>query len=218
MQIARWVGASVGSVALTAICIAYVDHPVARLTLKLEAFHHFLWQVPVTAPVFSALAGSAIVLALLVYLTGRRQAPWMTPAAIAGVASILAGALVKYALKPMFGRTPTGSFLRGREDVFHWFDAGQYSISFPSTHAAQAAAAFAVLSICYPRWRWSCVAAQLVLASLLVAGRFHFLGDVVAGTYAGVVVGAATIAVWEGVSARWRASDPNERKSSMPGA
>ena len=204
MQVYRWVGASVGSAALIALCIAYADHPVARAALTLEPIRRLLWQAPTGTPLFSILAAAAIALAVLVRVTGRRWARWMGIAALAGVASIGAGLLTKYALKVIFGRTGLSTFLRTGEDSFHWFHAGKYFISFPSTHAAQAAGAFAVLWIVYPRWRWGYVAVQLLLAFLLVAGQFHFLGDVVAGIFVGTLVGAATVPIWQHVSDRWR--------------
>jgi len=204
MQVYRWVGASVGSAALIALCIAYADHPVARAALTLEPIRRLLWQAPTGTPLFSILAAAAIALAVLVRVTGRRWARWMGIAALAGVASIGAGLLTKYALKSTFGRTGLSTFLRTGEDSFHWFHAGEYFVSFPSTHAAQAAAAFAVLWMFYPRWRWAYAAAQLVLAFLLVAGEFHFLADVIAGTCVGIVAGAATTSIWQSASTRYQ--------------
>ena len=203
MHVYRWVAASVGSAALTIVCVAYADHPVARFALALEPLRRLLWQAPTNTPVFSILAAAAIALAVLVRAVGKR-APWVKIAALAGVASIGAGLLTKYALKSTFGRTGLSTFLRTGEDSFHWFHAGEYFVSFPSTHAAQAAAAFAVLWMFYPRWRWAYAAAQQVLAFLLVAGEFHFLADVIAGTCVGIVAGAATTSIWQSASSRWQ--------------
>lgn len=215
MQVCRWVGASVGSAVLGALCVAYLDHPLARLTLRLEPFRRLLSKAPLTAPVFSVLAAAVITLALFLGATRRPWAPWMRVATIAALASTLAGMLIKYALKPIFGRTPAGVYLRTGQDSFHWFDAGKYFNSFPSTHAGQAAAALTVVWIFYPRWRWACVAAQLGLGFLLVVGEFHFPGDIIAGVYVGVVVGAATTSIWEAASNRWRVRS-DLRRSEAP--
>jgi len=207
MHVYRWVAASVGSAALTIVCVAHADHPVARLALALEPLRRLLWQVPTNIPMFSILAGAAITLTLFLRIAGKPWAPWMKVATTAGVASIMAGVLAKYALKPIFGRTGLSTFLRTGEDTFHWFHAGKYFLSFPSTHSAQAAAALAVLWIFWPRWRWAYIAVQLLLAFLLIAGEFHFPGDIIAGIYIGIVVGVATTSVWEAISHRWRVSE-----------
>ena len=71
---------------------------------------------------------------------------------------------------------------------FHWFHGGGFYDGFPSWHMAVFAALIAALWRFYPRCRSICLFFLLALASALIVTNYHFLGDVLAGAYLGVLV------------------------------
>lgn len=77
---------------------------------------------------------------------------------------------------------------------FHPFQVGDDTGSFPSGHAARIAAFFAVFWLAMPRGRWlyAVLAAPMLIA--LVVLNYHFVGDVIAGSVLGALVG--TWATW----------------------
>jgi len=71
-----------------------------------------------------------------------------------------------------------------------------HSKSFPSGHAAVAAAVMSVLWILYPRLRVAWGIGIVGADAGLVALNFHFLSDVVAGSFVGASTGLFTVALW----------------------
>jgi len=76
---------------------------------------------------------------------------------------------------------------------FHPFQVGDDVGSFPSGHAARIMAFFSVLWLILPRGRLVYIVAALPPIVALVAMNYHFVGDVVAGSVLGGIVGAWTV-------------------------
>ena len=94
--------------------------------------------------------------------------------------------LAKTLLKFIFGRTsPRTWYAYSHHSTFHWFK--YWSSSFPSGHMVVFAAFGAAILIYYPQYqRW--VLTFLVLLGLALVGTdYHFLSDVIAGAYLGIV-------------------------------
>ncbi len=106
-----------------------------------------------------------------------------------------AAGLVADLLKIIVGRTrPKLMFADGTYD-FTWFGLRADHWSFPSGHAATAAALATALWCLWPRPLWFYVAgAGLVAVSRVVTGQ-HYLSDVVAGAAIGVIV-TRLVAAW----------------------
>jgi lipid A 4'-phosphatase len=98
-------------------------------------------------------------------------------------------------LKVLLGRTrPKLLFASGTYD-FTWFGLRADHWSFPSGHAATAAALMTALWCLWPRPLWLYVAAAgLVAASRVITGE-HYLSDVIAGA-AIAVVATRVVATW----------------------
>jgi membrane-associated phospholipid phosphatase len=112
---------------------------------------------------------------------------------------LLAGSAVplayflKWLFKLLFGRTNTRFWLAGHmSDGFHWFHGGENCSSFPSGHMAVFAAFFAAFWLLYPRYRSLSIGGLLLLAVALIVTDYHFLSDVIAGTYLGLAVTCIT--------------------------
>lgn len=106
--------------------------------------------------------------------------------------SFFAKSFLKYA----FGRINTREWLLAPQEYgFHWFSwDGRFS-GFPSGHMLVITALVAVVWRFHPRCRPLCLALLVLLALALVATNYHFLSDVLAGAYAGLLVEAATCRV-----------------------
>jgi membrane-associated phospholipid phosphatase len=100
---------------------------------------------------------------------------------------------LKWLLKHVFGRTNTRFWLanKGSSD-FHWFHGGGDYSSFPSGHMAVFAAFLVAIWLIYPRRRSISIGFLLVLGVALVATDYHFLSDVIAGAYLGLVTTCLT--------------------------
>jgi membrane-associated phospholipid phosphatase len=112
--------------------------------------------------------------------------------------SILLAYFLKWLLKLIFGRTNTRVWLESRTDGgFHWFHGGGNYSSFPSGHMAVFTAFFVTVWIFYPRYRLISVSMTIVLSVALIATDYHFLSDVIAGTYLGVCSAVLTTYYFE---------------------
>ena len=97
--------------------------------------------------------------------------------------------VAKTILQYAFGRAdPRMWLLHPHLTGFHWFHGGSGYTSFPSGHMTVFVALAAVLWLQYPRYRTLYVAGVGLLGAALVATNYHFVSDVVAGTYLGVLV------------------------------
>lgn len=100
---------------------------------------------------------------------------------------------LKWLCKWVFGRTNTRVWLvnQGRDD-FHWFHGGGIYSSFPSGHMTVFTAFLAAVWLVYPRYRSIAAGFGLILAVALVATDYHFISDVIAGAYLGLVATTLT--------------------------
>ncbi len=113
--------------------------------------------------------------------------------------SLLAGSVIplayflKWFFKYVFGRTNTRIWLANRgSDCFHWFNHSAEYSSFPSGHMAVFTAFFAAVWLCYPRYRSISFWLMLILAVALIVTDYHFLSDVIAGAYLGLITTSLT--------------------------
>jgi membrane-associated phospholipid phosphatase len=192
--------------ALVALCYFFVDRPVAFFVHDQDYAHRYIvWDRPalewltLPPPVLQTWAP-----AVLVALTVRRAfgpfRRWELTLFLACVSLLLAVQL-KDTLKFAFGRYWPETWTHNNPSLigdgaygFHPFakyepgEGGWYG-SFPSGHTVRAVAIAAVYWVAYPRWRWACVAAPAAVVVGLIGMDYHFVGDTVAGTFVGGLVG-----------------------------
>jgi membrane-associated phospholipid phosphatase len=111
---------------------------------------------------------------------------------------------IKDQLKFMFGRTwpetwveNNPSFIRDGVYGFNWFHGGAGYRSFPSGHMAVTCAVVGVIWIWYPRLRPLCAFVALAVAGGLIGADYHFLSDILAGSYVGISTAWMTTALCE---------------------
>jgi membrane-associated phospholipid phosphatase len=100
---------------------------------------------------------------------------------------------LKILLKHIFGRITTRAWLGNpTANTFHWFHGGGQYDGFPSGHMVVFTSLAGACWIFFPRYRLACVSLTLGLGVALIATDYHFLSDVIAGGYLGLVVIAGT--------------------------
>lgn len=100
--------------------------------------------------------------------------------------------VAKDLLKWIFGRVDTRVWLtRSAPYCFHWFHGGRDYQGFPSGHLLVLTPLFVALWNFSLRARPLVVTAWLGLAAALLVTEYHFLGDVIAGTYVGYLIHGA---------------------------
>ena len=179
------------------VCVAYVDRPVAEFA-NAHWLHSALY---VAADGFLRLLTLALIAALVLLFVaggraylGRPLGAWSaTPLACAWAAVwALSCAVV---LKIIFGRSwPYPGYLVDHIYEFHFLRGGPGLESFPSGTMSVSGAIVGVLWTRMPAWRAVQLAALGVIAFALVVGSWHWIADIIAGTFLGLVIGALTVA------------------------
>lgn len=184
--------------ALVALCYEFVDRPVATFVHERKLNRdHVLKQLTLPPPIVEAWSPLLIVIlmATRVFRPFRR---WQAALLAACVAMILADQF-RESLAAVFGRTwpetwvdNNPSWIGNGTYGFHWFHSGRGYSSFPSGHMARTVSVAAVVWIAWPRWRWLAVALSAAVAAGLLGMNYHFVGDVIGGSFVGGIVGAWT--------------------------
>lgn len=94
--------------------------------------------------------------------------------------------VLKIFLKFIFGRpNPRDTLVYPHFYGFHWFTLGNQYSAFPSGHMIVFSSGIFLFTLFYPAFRSLGYLCLIILAMLLVWSRYHFLSDVVAGTFVG---------------------------------
>ena len=191
---------------LTAVFVTvsfqWLDRPVALWVHEIFGGHRIPTDLADRILTIPRVTAIVFVVCGLVAIIGRRFSKLETAVAMCAISS-LAAIVIKDQLKFVFGRTWPDtwgpgivSFVRDNVLGFNFFQSGKSFKSFPSGHAAAAAAVLSVGWILFPNLRVICVIGILAADIGLVALNLHFLGDVVAGTFVGLSTGLFTVSSW----------------------
>jgi len=201
--------------AAVVLCVHYVDLPVARAVADLLRGHMRLMAATGRLPdLLSLLVWSLTAVSWSGYFWLRRRGDtgrFGDLLRLVGTALPLAFA-VKTLLKELFGRVNTRAWLFDPSlHGFHWFHGGGDFYGFPSGHMAVITPLLLALIHYYPRWRRECLAILGVLAALLVLTDYHFVSDVIAGAWVGVLVDELAhgfLRLWDRRPARAAKAEP----------
>ncbi len=185
------------------ISVSWLDRPIALWVHEVFGRQQIpaeLSEAPILSP--SLIVALLFVACGIAAMMGRRFSKAETTVLMC-VMSTLAAIVVKDQLKFVFGRTWPESWGPGilslvQNNVygFHFFHAGKAFKSFPSGHAAVAAASLSVIYMLWNKLRVFCAACMVAIDVGLMVLNLHFLSDVVAGTFVGCSVGVFTVALW----------------------
>ena len=177
-----------------ATCAAVVAFSFVRMDVS-TALH--FWKVsrvlrPLNEPFGAAIvlsAESAVILAMvLARLVRGHISVFRETLAIACLTSICAYGINDHVLKVLFGVPNPTDVMHGARHSFNFW-MGSDNSSFPSGHMVLAGAFAGVFMRLYRASIWPLSALLLLAAGLLLVGDWHFLSDVVAGTFLGISAG-----------------------------
>lgn len=174
---------------VAAVCFVFIDRPVEMLMRyqrprELYYAADALTDLASSGPYFLGLPILMLVFAVL-----RRHA--VAAKLLLMVASIAAAGIVVNVLKVVFGRYRPNELFYYDQWGFAPISFGYDNASFPSGHAATAAAIITCLCFIFPRLRWFWVSVGVVVALTRVGVSAHFVGDVCAGAFVGAVTSIA---------------------------
>jgi membrane-associated phospholipid phosphatase len=139
---------------------------------------------------------AAVALALVIIRITRGHLSSLREAtALACLTSICAYAINDSTLKLFFGVPNPAGVLQGTQHAFNLL-SGSSNSSFPSGHMVLAGAFVGVFMRLYRTSILPFSALLLMAAVLLVVGNWHFVSDVIAGTFLGVSTGLLAGKVW----------------------
>jgi membrane-associated phospholipid phosphatase len=178
-----------------AISIRWLDAPIALTFLtnsdRLSGLGTGLGTMVLVSGEVAVLTAIAIVRMMKGNLAAFYKAVF-----VACCASLSAFVANDYILKFIFGRQGPVDFLQApTAQVFHFFQ-GDHQTSFPSGHMVMATAFAVVMIRLQPRTRPILIILLCLGALALLVGDWHFLGDVVAGTFVGATVGFVAAELW----------------------
>lgn len=190
----RWFLSLLICVLVIAVVFAYFDMPIAHRFYGVFGLMKSLGTGFASDVLLSMEA--AIVLALVILrITQGHLSPFREATALACLASICAYAINDSALKLLFGVPSPTAVLNGAQHAFH-FMGGPANCSFPSGHMVLAGAFAGVFMRLYRRSTLLLSALLLIAAVLLTVGVWHFVSDIIAGTFVGVSAGLLAGEVW----------------------
>lgn len=189
----------------TALAFVYLDVPTAREVYGVLGSAKSLATGLGSAVLLAAEA--SVALALIVARIRRGHlSPLREATLLACLTSICAYAVNDSTLKFLFGVANPPAVLQGTPHSLHLLSGSSRS-SFPSGHMVLAGAFAGVFMRLYRSSTLAFSVLLLIAGALLVAGDWHFLSDVLAGTFPGVSAGILAGVVWLAHSGQaWRNS------------
>lgn len=177
-----------------AVTFARLDVPIARSVYGILGSTKSLATGFASAVLLALEACVALGLVILRIVHGRLS-PFREATVLACLTSICAYAINDSTLKMLFGVPNPWAFLHGSPHAFNFLH-GSSGSSFPSGHMVIASAFGGVFMRLYRASIWPLSALLLVAAVLLVVGDWHFISDVIAGTYLGLAAGVLAGETW----------------------
>jgi membrane-associated phospholipid phosphatase len=196
----RLFGAILSGVLLVSLSIAFVDRPAATWShANLHTIVAFQWLTHLVDPILPLAAILLVVVAVGV-ASGWQPPAWVRTLVACALAAMIA-VIIKDELKFAFGRLWPETWVHGNPSWiangaygFFPFHGGQGWESFPSGHMTRIAAVMAVLWQQAPRQRWLWGALVALVALGLFGADYHFIGDIIAGTYLGAACAISVVA------------------------
>jgi membrane-associated phospholipid phosphatase len=178
------------------ISVHFLDAGIAQVVMNLLIYSPFLKDATSDIPDVLTLlvcGGTGLLLGNYYILNNRGIINKNTRFSLLAGYALPFAYFLKWILKLVFGRTSTRAWLENRaSDGFHWFHGGGDYSGFPSGHMTVFSAFFSAVWLFYPRYRFACVGLSLVLAAALIITDYHFLSDVIAGAYLGLLATVIT--------------------------
>jgi membrane-associated phospholipid phosphatase len=197
-----WIVGFIVTAAVVLVSVQWIDRPIAIWIFGLFGGRRIPTHLADRIVQMPTITAIVFIVSGIIAIMGRRFSKLEAAIAMCAI-STLATTVIKDQLKFAFGRTWPDtwgpgivSFLRDNVYGFHFFQSGKSFESFPSGHAAVAAAVLSVIWILFPNLRVFCTIGLIAVDVGLVALNLHFVSDVVAGSFVGISTGIFTVALW----------------------
>jgi membrane-associated phospholipid phosphatase len=188
-------------IAIVVVCYYFIDRPVAFFVHdhRVPRFEELRW---LTEP--PPLVQSWAPLLLVLLAMRRAFGPWRHWQHVLFIAcvSLIVADQFRQSVGDLFGRywpetwhDDNPSLIGTGAYGFHPFQVGDDVGSFPSGHSARILGFASVFWLGIPRSRWLCLVLGVPMLVALVGMDYHFVGDVVAGSTLGAIVGAYAAAI-----------------------
>lgn len=184
-----------------AVCVAAVIFSFFRVDVPLAAFcARFSGRLTglgqgLGSAVLLSLETATVIALVFVRLIRGRLPPYAEALAVACLVSICAYAVGDGVLKLFFGIPNPDSVASGARHAVNFWQGSRQS-GFPSGHMMLAAGFAGVFMRLYRVSIWPLSFLLCVAATLLIVGGWHFLSDVIAGTFLGISVGLLAGQLW----------------------
>lgn len=179
------------------VCIQYVDGNVAKrvwqFTSSQPHLHKHISIMHETVPTLATIIAIATALMwfgyAILFNTDKQNA--LTRFIKLSAVAVPTAFLIKMFLQYAFGRTYIRLWLQtGGPIEFRWFNPTE-SGGFPSGHMLVLTAFLTAGWLYYPRLRLLVATLLLVLAASLLFTSYHFVSDIIAGGYFGILITVA---------------------------
>lgn len=175
-----------------ALLVVFVALSYTFFDLRIaEYFHQLKGTPPIDAAsvlTHAGVGGYYIVPSLLLFLYFRKRNPDYGKIALFIFATTAASGIIVNILKTIFGRFRPKMYFNEQLYGFDWFHTASTMVSFPSGHSATAMGAWFAFALILPKYRFLFLAIGASIAFTRIALTAHYLSDVVAGSYLGVVI------------------------------
>lgn len=182
---------SFGTLLAILASIWFLDETVAMAVMRVIAAHRTLHSATANLPdtlLFLVCIGTAAMWLAYFCLSRIQGSGQLLGFLRLAALSVPLSYPIKAFLQFAFGRTNTRLWLlKGMPLRFDWFHGSGIGC-FPSGHMTVFAAFGAAVWYEYPSHRRLVVSGLVLLASALIATDYHFVSDVIAGTYLGFLV------------------------------
>lgn len=179
---------------LVAIAFAYLDVPIARRVYGIWGSAESVATGFASGVLLGIEAAVALVL-MVIRITRGHLSRFREATVLACLTSICAYAINDGSLKLIFGVPNPEDVLQGSRHVFHLLK-GSPGSSFPSGHMVLAGSFAGVFMRLFRNSRLLFSVLLFIAAMLLIVGDWHFVSDVVSGTFVGVSAGFLAGEVW----------------------
>ena len=195
-----WLILFLATAALVAVAFARIDLPTASHFWRFGRFLHPLDKA-LGSRIILSIESALVVALVLARLVRGHISRFGETLAIACLASICTYAINSEVLKVFFGVPNPMTVMHGARHAFNLWKGSEQS-SFPSGHMMLAGSFAGVFMRLYRASRGPLAALLLIAAGVLVAGDWHFVSDVIAGTFLGVTLGILAAEAWTAHSIR----------------
>lgn len=179
---------------VVAVAFVYFDVPIAHRVYGILRPAETL-ATGFASAILLGVEGVVALALVIIRITRGRLSPLREATVLACLSSICAYAINDSALKLFFGVPNPASVLHGTQHAFNLL-SGSPGSSFPSGHMVLAGSFAGVFMRLYRSSIVPFSALLLIAAALLIAGDWHFVSDVISGTFVGVSAGFLAGEVW----------------------